>query len=133
MLSLHTWPTWNHGSPAEGVSYLLRDLPIPNGEFAFGRTKLFVRSPRTVSAIHLKKMEIMLMTYVYFNYLFSFKVFELEEFRRERLYDLAVYIQKTWRGYRQRKHFLCMRESQIIIASAWRSWRVSFSIFALTF
>jgi hypothetical protein len=48
MLSLHTWPNWQ-GPPVEGVSYLIRDLPIPSGEFAFGRTKVFVRSPRTVS------------------------------------------------------------------------------------
>nr|CAD7586434.1 unnamed protein product [Timema genevievae] len=96
MLSPRTWPTW-HVAPVEGVSYLIRDLPIPSGEFAFGRTKLFVRSPRTV--------------------------FELEEFRRVRLEDLAVLIQKLWRGYRQRKKFLLMKRSQTIIASAWRSWR----------
>ncbi|XP_075231362.1 myosin 95E [Lycorma delicatula] len=96
MLSLQTWPSWD-GPPVEGVSYLLRDLPIPNGEFAFGRTKLFIRSPRSV--------------------------YELEEFRRERLEDLATLLQKTWRGYRQRKDFLKRRRSQIIIAAAWRSWR----------
>ncbi|XP_066902706.1 unconventional myosin-Ib isoform X2 [Halyomorpha halys] len=96
MLSLHTWPNWQ-SAPVEGVSYLLRDLPIPSGEFAFGRTKLFIRSPRSV--------------------------FELEEFRRERLEDLATLMQKTWRGYRERKVFLKKKESQIIIASAWRSWR----------
>lgn len=48
MLSLYTWPNWKKGSAAEGVVRLLRDLPIPKGEFAFGKTKLFVRSPRTV-------------------------------------------------------------------------------------
>ncbi|KAF6206264.1 hypothetical protein GE061_017493, partial [Apolygus lucorum] len=96
MLSLHTWPAW-HGIPIEGVSYLLRDLPIPSGEFAFGRTHLFIRSPRSV--------------------------FELEEFRRERLEDLATMMQKTWRRYHTRKNYLKMRHSQIIIASAWRSWR----------
>ncbi|KDR19422.1 hypothetical protein L798_06196, partial [Zootermopsis nevadensis] len=96
MLSLHTWPNWQ-GPPVEGVSYLIRDLPIPSGEFAFGRTKVFVRSPRTV--------------------------FELEEFRRERLEDLAMLLQKIWRGYRQRKEFLRKKHSQVIIASAWRSWR----------
>lgn len=53
MLSLNTWPTWNHSSIVEGVKYLLRDLPIPKGEFAFGRTKIFVRSPRTVISIIL--------------------------------------------------------------------------------
>ncbi|XP_046683556.1 LOW QUALITY PROTEIN: unconventional myosin-Ib-like [Homalodisca vitripennis] len=97
MLSLQTWPCWL-GTAVEGVSYLLRDLPIPPAEFAFGRTKIFVRSPRSV--------------------------FELEEFRRERLEDLATLIQKIWRGYRQRKDFLRRRRSQIIIAAAWRSWRV---------
>ncbi|XP_024083277.1 unconventional myosin-Ia isoform X2 [Cimex lectularius] len=96
MLSLHTWPNWQ-GVPVEGVSYLLRDLPIPSGEFSFGRTKIFIRSPRSV--------------------------FELEEFRRERLEDLAVLMQKTWRGYRERRIFLKKKHSQIIIASAWRSWR----------
>ncbi|XP_033606436.1 unconventional myosin-Ia isoform X2 [Cryptotermes secundus] len=96
MLSLHTWPNWQ-GPPVEGVSYLIRDLPIPSGEFAFGRTKVFVRSPRTV--------------------------FELEEFRRERLEDLAVLLQKIWRGHRQRKEFLLKKNSQVVIASAWRSWR----------
>lgn len=32
---------------------LLRSLPIPSAEFAFGRTRVFVRSPRTVSAWYL--------------------------------------------------------------------------------
>ncbi|KAL0271779.1 UNVERIFIED_CONTAM: hypothetical protein PYX00_008773 [Menopon gallinae] len=97
MLSLHTWPTWNHSSIVEGVKYLVRDLPIPKGEFAFGRTKIFVRSPRTV--------------------------FELEEFRRERLYDLAVIIQKSWRRYRQRKYFLSLKRSQVVIAASWKSFK----------
>ncbi|KAG8231561.1 hypothetical protein J437_LFUL011739 [Ladona fulva] len=96
MLSIHTWPCWQ-GAAAEGVSYLLRTLPIPATEFAFGRTKLFIRSPRTM--------------------------FELEEFRRERLEDLATLLQKVWRGWRRRRQFLLMKKSQIIIASAWRSWR----------
>ncbi|GLH07217.1 Unconventional myosin IC [Gryllus bimaculatus] len=96
MLSLRTWPSWP-GTPVEGVSYLVRDLPIPSGEFAFGRTKLFMRSPRTV--------------------------YELEEFRRARLEDLAALIQKTWRGHWQRTRFLKMRRAQTVIASAWRSWR----------
>ena len=47
MLSLHTWPGWC-GLAAEGVTYLLRDLPISMTEYAFGRTKLFIRTPETV-------------------------------------------------------------------------------------
>ncbi|XP_028141300.1 unconventional myosin-Ib [Diabrotica virgifera virgifera] len=96
MISGNTWPRWR-GSPIEGASLILRSLPIPSAEFTFGRTKLFVRSPRTV--------------------------FELEDFRKARLHDLAMLIQKIWRGYRDRKRYKKMKHSQIIIASAWRSWR----------
>ncbi|XP_059485093.1 unconventional myosin-Ia-like isoform X6 [Neocloeon triangulifer] len=96
MLSPHTWPCWR-GSAVEGASYLLRDLPLSSPHFAFGRTKIFIRSERTVS--------------------------ELEEFRRQRLEDLAASVQKMWRGYRCRQRYLLMRQSQIVIASAWRSWR----------
>ena len=47
MLSLHTWPHWR-GPSAEGVTYLLRETPISASEYAFGRTKIFVRSTKTV-------------------------------------------------------------------------------------
>ncbi|KAL3276527.1 hypothetical protein HHI36_011904 [Cryptolaemus montrouzieri] len=96
MISASTWPRWR-GSPIEGVSILLRSLPIPSAEFTYGRTKLFVRSPRTV--------------------------FELEDFRRSRLHDLALLLQKCWRGYREYKSYQRMRHSQMVIASAWRSWK----------
>ena len=86
---------------------LLRSLPIPSAEFTFGRNKLFVRSPRTV--------------------------FELEDFRRVRLHDLALLIQKSWRGFRQRRRFQKLRRCQLVIASAWRSWRVSNGSFAQKF
>ncbi|XP_065169403.1 unconventional myosin-Ia isoform X2 [Atheta coriaria] len=96
MLCASTWPRWR-GSPIEGVSMALRSIPIPSAEFTFGRTKIFVRSPRTV--------------------------FELEDFRRARLHDLALLIQKSWRGFTARNRYKKMRHSQMIIASAWRSWR----------
>lgn len=100
MICATTWPRWR-GSAIEGVSVLLRSLPIPSAEFTFGRTKIFVRSPRTV--------------------------FELEDFRRVHLNDLALLIQKCWRGYRQYSKYRKVVNSQKIIAKAWRSWRVSLS------
>lgn len=36
---------------------LLRALPIPSAEFAYGRTRVFIRSPRTVSIFYLFKSE----------------------------------------------------------------------------
>ena len=65
MLSLHTWPKWR-GPPVEGVSYLVNDLPIPTGEFAFGRTKIFVRSPRSVIKNIKLFILIKLSDYTYF-------------------------------------------------------------------
>ena len=56
------------------------------------------------------------------------QVYELEEYRRERLDELATLIQKTWRGWRQHRLFEAMRKSQIIIASNWRTWKVGGSL-----
>lgn len=97
MVSAHTWPKWR-GSSIEGVSILLRSLPIPIAEFTYGRTKLFVRSPRTV--------------------------YELEDFRRSRLHDLALLIQKCWRGFKEYRRFRKMIAAQKVIASAWKNWKM---------
>lgn len=50
MTSPATWPCWHGLSPIEGVTHLLKDLPLFMPEFGFGRTKLFIRSLRTVSS-----------------------------------------------------------------------------------
>ena len=49
MLSIHTWPHWTSGGFVDGVTCLLRDLPISANEYAFGRTKIFIRTSKTVS------------------------------------------------------------------------------------
>lgn len=53
-----------------------------------------------------------------------FPLKELNEFRNHRLNSLATLIQKTFRCYSQRLFFHKMRKSQIVISSAWRTWRV---------
>ena len=47
MLALATWPSW-HGVPGEGVAELLEALQIPEEDYALGKTKIFIRNPRTV-------------------------------------------------------------------------------------
>ena len=47
MTSALTWPDWS-GTCIEGVARLLRDLHISATEYAFGRTKIFIKNPRTV-------------------------------------------------------------------------------------
>uniref|UniRef100_A0A663FFE3 Unconventional myosin-Ia n=1 Tax=Aquila chrysaetos chrysaetos TaxID=223781 RepID=A0A663FFE3_AQUCH len=91
MLSPRTWPRWA-GSDRDGAEVLLAELAFPPEELAFGHTKIFIRSPRTL--------------------------FDLERQRQERVVQLATLIQKTFRGWRCRMHYQRMRKSQIII-SAW--------------
>ena len=50
MLSCHTWPQWR-GPSVDGVTYLVREVPIGPGEYAFGRTKVFIRSAKTVRTV----------------------------------------------------------------------------------
>uniref|UniRef100_A0A674JMH5 Unconventional myosin-Ia n=1 Tax=Terrapene triunguis TaxID=2587831 RepID=A0A674JMH5_9SAUR len=91
MLCKQTWPKWKGGA-RDGVQALLTDLCIPLAELAYGRTKIFIRTPRTL--------------------------FDLEDRRRLRMADLASLIQATYRGWRCRTHYQQMRKSQIVI-SAW--------------
>ena len=48
MLSNQTWPHWNGGGSVDGVTCLLRNMPISANEYAFGRTKIFIRTSKTV-------------------------------------------------------------------------------------
>ncbi|XP_040493088.1 LOW QUALITY PROTEIN: unconventional myosin-Ia [Ursus maritimus] len=92
LLSRSTWPRWN-GGDREGVEKVVGELSLSSEELAFGKTKIFIRSPKTL--------------------------FHLEERRRRlRLQQLATLIQKTYRGWRCRTHYRLMRKSQILI-SAW--------------
>lgn len=99
LLNSLTWPHFHGGSQVEGIALIIRNLPLPSAEFTIGTKNVFVRSPRTV--------------------------YELEQFRRLRISELAVLIQTMFRMYHARKRFQRMRHSQMIISSAWRTWRVS--------
>ncbi|XP_029450729.1 unconventional myosin-Ia isoform X2 [Rhinatrema bivittatum] len=91
MLSKETWPRWR-GNAREGVEVLLSEMNIPPEELAYGRSKIFIRTPRTL--------------------------FLLEDRRRQRLQDLATLIKKMYRGWKCRTQYQLMRKSQILI-SAW--------------
>lgn len=49
ILSPVTWPIYRIGSIIEGIATIIRELPLPSAEFILGTTKVFMRSPRTVS------------------------------------------------------------------------------------
>ncbi|XP_066301041.1 unconventional myosin-Ia-like isoform X2 [Branchiostoma lanceolatum] len=96
MLCPNTWPNWL-GHPREGLQALLTHLRVKPTEYAKGRTKLFIRNPRTL--------------------------FDLEERRRDKMEDLAIIIQKVFRGWRQWKLYQAMRASQILISAQFRGYR----------
>ncbi|EMP26237.1 Myosin-Ib [Chelonia mydas] len=79
-----------------GVEVLFSELEIPEEEYSFGRSKIFIRNPRTL--------------------------FKLEDLRKQRLEDLATLIQKIYRGWKCRTRFLLMKRSQIVIASWYRRY-----------
>ncbi|NXK74791.1 MYO1A protein, partial [Amazona guildingii] len=91
MLGSRTWPRWT-GTDRAGAEALLEELAFPPEELAFGHTKIFIRSPRTL--------------------------FDLERRRQERVVRLVTLIQKMIRGWRCRTQYQLMRKSQIIL-SAW--------------
>uniref|UniRef100_A0A8C3A3U1 Unconventional myosin-Ib n=1 Tax=Cyclopterus lumpus TaxID=8103 RepID=A0A8C3A3U1_CYCLU len=91
MLCKRTWPHWS-GPAREGVEVLMADLKVPAEEFSYGRSKIFIRNPRSL--------------------------FFLEERRRQCLQNLATLIQKIYRGWKCRTHFLLLKKSQIVV-SAW--------------
>ncbi|XP_022596162.1 unconventional myosin-Ib isoform X7 [Seriola dumerili] len=95
MLCKRTWPHWR-GPAREGVEVLMTDLPVPAEEFSYGRSKIFIRNPRTL--------------------------FFLEERRRQCLQDLATLIQKIYRGWKCRSQFLLLKKSQIVVAAWYRRY-----------
>lgn len=96
MLNPRTWPRWD-GGDREGTEVLLAGLQFPSEELAFGHTKIFIRSPRTL--------------------------FDLERQRQERVGQLVTLIQKMFRGWRCRTQYQLMRKSQIIISAWFRGHR----------
>ncbi|KAJ7375349.1 microtubule motor [Desmophyllum pertusum] len=96
MLCAKTWPNWV-GMPKEGLKELLKSLNIKPTAYAYGRTKIFIRNPRTL--------------------------FDLEERRQQGMNRLAVLIQKIFRGWTQRTQYRKMKESEIIIAKYYRGFR----------
>ncbi|CAH1635445.1 unnamed protein product [Spodoptera littoralis] len=79
--------------PVRAARALLRSLPIPSAEFAYGRSRVFIRSPRTV--------------------------WELEALRAARVAALVVRAQRAWRRHRERRR----ARAAAVLARAWRRHR----------
>ncbi|XP_077299658.1 unconventional myosin 61F isoform X2 [Arctopsyche grandis] len=87
-LSKATWPNYR-GSPKDGVNELIKALKYGEDEYRMGNTKLFIRFPKTL--------------------------FNTEDAFQAKKNDLAAIIQSHWKGLMQRRRFLIMRRSAIVI------------------
>ncbi|NP_001418060.1 unconventional myosin-Ic isoform 2 [Danio rerio] len=88
-----TWPNW-HGNLPEGVATLVKHLNYKPEEFKLGRSKIFIRFPRTL--------------------------FITEDALEAQKQTIAVTLQKSWRGYRERANYHRIRHAVIVIQSWWR-------------
>ncbi|KAK2912033.1 hypothetical protein Q8A67_004166 [Cirrhinus molitorella] len=88
-----TWPHWK-GTPAEGVQRLIKHLGYKSDEYKMGRTKIFIRHPRTLFATE--------------------DAFEICK------HELATRIQAKYKGYRVKGEYQRQREAATKIETCWR-------------
>ncbi|XP_041097150.1 unconventional myosin-Ic isoform X1 [Polyodon spathula] len=88
-----TWPHWN-GRPADGVATLVKHLGYKPEEYKLGRSKIFIRFPKTL--------------------------FATEDALEVRKHSLATTLQASWKGYSAKSKFQKMRRSAILIQAWWR-------------
>uniref|UniRef100_A0A3P8WJA1 Myosin IH n=1 Tax=Cynoglossus semilaevis TaxID=244447 RepID=A0A3P8WJA1_CYNSE len=88
-----TWPNWR-GSAAEGVQRLIKHLGYKSDEYKMGRTKIFIRHPKTL--------------------------FATEDAFQECKHRLATRIQAKYKGYRVKGDFQKQKEAATRIETCWR-------------
>ncbi|XP_020505561.2 unconventional myosin-Ih [Labrus bergylta] len=88
-----TWPHWN-GVPADGVEVLVQHLGYFPNEYKMGRTKIFIRHPRTLYAT--------------------------EDAYEKCKHELATKLQAKYKGYRAKGEFKKQKEAATKIETCWR-------------
>uniref|UniRef100_A0A3Q2WTD0 Myosin IHa n=1 Tax=Haplochromis burtoni TaxID=8153 RepID=A0A3Q2WTD0_HAPBU len=88
-----TWPHWR-GVAADGVEVLVQHLGYLPDEYKMGRTKIFIRHPRTL--------------------------FATEDAYEKCKHELATRIQAKYKGYRAKGEYRKQKEAATKIESCWR-------------
>ncbi|CAG9768110.1 unnamed protein product [Ceutorhynchus assimilis] len=83
-----TWPNYR-GSAKDGVQHLVCSLGYEAEEYQMGKTKIFIRHPQTL--------------------------FRTEDAFQVKKHDIASIIQANWKGLLQRKRYIKIRESVIVL------------------
>ncbi|KAK9736480.1 Unconventional myosin tail, actin- and lipid-binding [Popillia japonica] len=87
-LSRETWPNYP-GSAKDGVQALVACLGYERDDYRMGRTKIFIRFPKTL--------------------------FDTEDAFQEKKHEIAAIIQSKWKGILQRRKYIKMKKSAIIM------------------
>ncbi|XP_028269122.1 unconventional myosin-Ih [Parambassis ranga] len=88
-----TWPHWR-GEPADGVEILVQHLGYLPHEYKMGRTKIFIRHPRTLYAT--------------------------EDAYEKCKHELATRLQAKYKGYKAKGEFRKQKEAATKIETCWR-------------
>ncbi|XP_063470505.1 unconventional myosin-Ih isoform X2 [Symphalangus syndactylus] len=88
-----TWPHW-HGPPAEGVERLIKYIGYKPEEYKLGKTKIFIRFPRTLFATE--------------------DAFEFSK------HQLVARIQATYKRFLGRREYVKKRQAAIKLEAHWR-------------
>ncbi|XP_055080387.1 unconventional myosin-Ih isoform X2 [Periophthalmus magnuspinnatus] len=88
-----TWPHWR-GDPADGVEVLVQHLGYLPNEYKMGRSKIFIRHPRTLYATE-------------------------DAFERCK-HELATRLQAKYKGYKAKGEFKKQKEAATKIETCWR-------------
>ncbi|KAK1881451.1 Unconventional myosin-Id [Dissostichus eleginoides] len=96
MISEFTWPNHDLPSDKEAVKKLMQGCGFDH-DAAYGKTKVFIRTPRTL--------------------------FSLEEQRVEMVQRIVLFLQKVWRGTIARMRYRRMRAA-LVILRAYRRYKV---------
>ncbi|XP_054610330.1 unconventional myosin-Ic-like [Dunckerocampus dactyliophorus] len=91
-----TWPNWD-GRLEDGVATLVNHLGYQPEEYKLGRSKIFIRLPKTL--------------------------FLTEDALQAKKPEIALTLQTSWRGYRERAKYKRIRHAIIVIQSAWRGMK----------
>uniref|UniRef100_A0A3Q2DGK3 Myosin Ic, paralog a n=1 Tax=Cyprinodon variegatus TaxID=28743 RepID=A0A3Q2DGK3_CYPVA len=101
-----TWPNWN-GKLADGVSALVNHLGYKAEEYKLGRSKIFIRFPKTL--------------------------FTTEDALEAKKPEIVIVIQSGWRGMKARRRARRRREAAVLIRRCWTNSLLQFVVAAVLF
>ena len=120
MLTKLTWPNFK-GNPRDGAKHILEDgCDLTKAQYAFGRSKIFIQSPRAVLKMEDVRRAQMIVLATKLQAIY--KGWRARtDFQKKR--QAVTAISSRYRGFKQRKRFKETRAGLVMITAYWRMWR----------